>query len=288
VPAPISMHRRRRLGSLSQNELQAMHHAAAAFWGVNPDENEQMRVHEADKDTQALLFKKTAGVELYVAEKRVNIRRNLKGPIRQATYLHKPDEGAGRSALGVVDEVIERARRIAEWEEESIRAREEAALQHNKYEYDLKNFTGLKEGEQVSEAHLLVLCAEARDDQENVKDLVNSNKRHVDFRTDLARQGLKINKELQHIAAERGLIPPPKEPTFYEREFKPLWDPQYSESDGSEEEEPKTKTEKRLRRVREKQKTLVLKDAKEKKRQEDAVAKEKLDLAIYKRLKGMI
>jgi len=60
--------------------------------------------------------------------------------------------------------------------------------------------------------------------------------------------------------------------------------PRIDRSSSDEEGQPKPDKKARLRKERQREKEL--KELREKKKAEDAVVKEKLDLAIYKRLRG--
>ena len=283
----------RHISTITKSELKQMHKDSAVFYGITGTEAEQFKVYEDQKDVQAIAFKQRATEELYIAEKRVRQMRSLKAQGRKELYLPVPKEVS--KALQVVMDVENKSLNEEQYAEEVAAKKEAIKARSNRFGYDISNFQLLPERHQHSglhegvNEHLLLLAAEEMGEQENTQTLVRSDRAN-NFRTNLAYQAMKVNKELTQLAVRNGMIPPPKPTTFYERNLKPLVDPKYSSESSSSDEIESTgdkKADERARKILEKQKMRELKELRAKKRAEDAVAKEKLDLAIYKALRNI-
>ena len=283
----------RHISIITKSELKQMHKDSAVFYGITGTEAEQFKIYEDEKDIQAIAFKQRATEELYIAEKRVRQMRALKAKGRKEIYLPAPKDVS--KALQVVLDVENKALIEVQYAEEVAAKKETLKARSNRFGYDISNFQRLPEGHQhdglqegVNE-HLLYLASEDLGEKENIQHLVRSDRAN-NLRTNLAYEAMKINKELTQLAVREGMIPPPKPQSFYERNFKPLFDPKYSSESSSSDEIESTgdkKADERARKILEKQKMRELKELRAKKRAEDAAAKEKLDLAIYKALRNI-
>ena len=230
APAHQDPSRPRLLSTITAGELKDMHREAEAFWGVEGSEEDRLAVHHTQNELYAQNFKRESTVELYIAEKRVRQARARpdRQEARRATYFKQSDESNVKSALGQV----ELARQRADAERlyfEGIEDRKRAAeRQSNRFGYDLTNATRAPDQDALPPEHLLLLAAESLANKENravdTKVIVESSQERLALRTKLAREALKINEEVVQLAAKNGIVPRPKLPTLYEKEFKVLVD----------------------------------------------------------------
>jgi hypothetical protein len=276
----------RKLDSFSDAELQVYHHEAQAFWGVVGTEEDQMAAYHLQRDDQGVSFKSRATQELYTAKRRVNLVRNEQAKVRHEFYLHKPDSHKSVSLL-MIEDARRKAEAEAEWADAKLRRLDALNATKNKYGYDLSNFEKMKASNEpmLPPEHLLFLAADTK--KVDSKDIVKSDKASMDLRTQLAYRALQINQELTTMAVENKVIRSPRGKSLYQSSIKPLVNPQYHEEEAeSSEDEEVQRMDRRERKIREKEKARAARDVIKDRRDAEVRAKELLDLAIYRRLKG--